>query len=362
MVGAVITEGLVDQLPLGRDPDGRQFMVTYIVLGGCSPRAGPGSPGRGPDAHVRGADRLVLSEDRAGTRSTCSKDARAKSAEGQLPEASGLFLSDTVPFDTVSLGLGLVLGTAGLPHITLMRFTVPTAKAARKSVIWRCSLIGVFIWMTTALVRHTRYPRAEWGGEGYRAKPATSSCRRWPILGGDLLLAIVAGVAFATILAVVAGLVISASGAVGARTWSNIVRRGRATRSTRRFRGEAAAFAIGALAIGIAPCSAARPGTLVCGLASAVAASANFPGAPPGAHVEVVQHDRAAVGVLVGISSIALVDQPDRVAWARSSRAARRRGTRSPIPRSSASLRVHRMLPRHDAGGRESRALRKFPS
>ena len=77
-------------------------------------------------------------------------------------------------------------------------------------------------------------------------------------LGGDLLLAIVAGVAFATILAVVAGLVISASGAVAHDVWSNIVRRGRDSEREEVWVAKIAAFAIGAIAIGDRACSAAR--------------------------------------------------------------------------------------------------------
>ena len=76
-------------------------------------------------------------------------DARAQSAEGEAYLKPGLFLS--TPLDTVSLGLGLVLGTAGLPHILMRFFTVPDAKAARGSVMWAMVLIGAFYVMTTAL-------------------------------------------------------------------------------------------------------------------------------------------------------------------------------------------------------------------
>src|SRR5215203_1564234 len=76
-------------------------------------------------------------------------DARSKSAEGEAYLKPGLFLSS--PLDTVSLGLGLVLGTAGLPHILMRFFTVPNAKAARSSVMWAMVLIGAFYIMTTFL-------------------------------------------------------------------------------------------------------------------------------------------------------------------------------------------------------------------
>src|SRR5688572_24219495 len=76
-------------------------------------------------------------------------DARSKSAEGESYLKPGLFLA--TPLDTVSLGIGLVLGTAGLPHILMRFFTVPDAKAARTSVVWAVVLIGAFYLMTTAL-------------------------------------------------------------------------------------------------------------------------------------------------------------------------------------------------------------------
>src|SRR3954447_17824388 len=76
-------------------------------------------------------------------------NARAESSDGSAYLKPGLFLA--TPLDTVSLGLGLVLGTAGLPHILMRFFTVPTAKAARSSVIWAMFLIGAFYLMTTAL-------------------------------------------------------------------------------------------------------------------------------------------------------------------------------------------------------------------
>ncbi len=77
------------------------------------------------------------------------RDARSESGEGAAYLEPGLFL--TSPIDTISLGLGLVLGTAGLPHILMRFFTVPDAKAARKSVVWAVGLIGVFYVLTTLL-------------------------------------------------------------------------------------------------------------------------------------------------------------------------------------------------------------------
>ena len=119
------------------------------------------------------------------------KDARGQSAEGQKYLEPGLFLS--TPLDTVSLGLGLVLGTAGLPHILMRFFTVPDAKAARSSVIWAMALIGGFYLMTTflgfgarALLGRAGETAAGTGGN--LALPNLAS-----ELGGELFLAIIAG-------------------------------------------------------------------------------------------------------------------------------------------------------------------------
>jgi len=235
------------------------------------------------------------------------RDARSESSDGAAYLQPGLFLS--TPLDTVSLGLGLVLGTAGLPHILMRFFTVPTAKAARKSVIWAMFLIGAFYLMTTALGFGSRAILGQ-GGEkavgetGNLAVPTLAQA-----LGGDLLLAIVAGVAFATILAVVAGLVISASGAVAHDVWSNIVRRNRDSEGEEVWVAKIAAFAIGAIAIGIALLGGETLNvSFMVGLAFAVAASANFPALLLALTWRRFNTTGAVVGVLFGvISSIALV-------------------------------------------------------
>jgi cation/acetate symporter len=118
---------------------------------------------------------------------------------------------------TVSLGLALVLGTAGLPHVLMRFFTVPNARAARGSVVWAMCLIGVFYLLTTFIGFGARVVLGEAGVEaagkgGNLAAPNLASALGGGegTFGGDLFLAVIAGVAFATILAVVAGLVLSA--------------------------------------------------------------------------------------------------------------------------------------------------------
>jgi cation/acetate symporter len=235
------------------------------------------------------------------------RDARAESPEGGAYLAPGLRFTE--PLDTVSLGIGLVLGTAGLPHILMRFFTVPDAKAARSSVMWAMVLIGAFYVMTTALGFGARAILGESGvaaaGEGGNlALPNLAD-----ELGGELFLAIIAGVAFATILAVVAGLVISASGAVAHDVWSNIVRRGKDSEKEEVWVAKIAAFAIGAISIAIAIIGGAGLNvSFMVGLAFAVAASANFPALLLALTWRRFNTTGAVTGVLFGVvSSIALV-------------------------------------------------------
>jgi cation/acetate symporter len=242
------------------------------------------------------------------------REARAQSPEGEAYLKPGLFLAS--PIDTVSLGIALVLGTAGLPHILMRFFTVPDAKAARSSVMWAVALIGAFYVMTTALGFGARAIL----GEGATEAVGTGGNLAAPLLaeeigggagtvGGDLFLAIIAAVAFATILAVVAGLVISASGAVAHDVWSNIVRRGKDSEKEEVWVAKIAAFSIGAIAIGIAVIGGAGLNvSFMVGLAFAVAASAIFPALLLALTWRRFNTSGAVTGVLFGVfSSIALV-------------------------------------------------------
>jgi cation/acetate symporter len=241
-------------------------------------------------------------------------EARDRSPEGDAYLAPGLFLAS--PIDTVSLGIGLVLGTAGLPHILMRFFTVPDAKAARSSVVWAVALIGSFYVMTTALGFGAR---AVLGEEGVEAA-GTGGNLAAPLLaeelgggagtfGGDLFLAVIAAVAFATILAVVAGLVLSASAAVSHDVWSNIVRHGKDSEHEEVLVARIAALSIGAVAIGVAILGGSGLNvSFMVGLAFAVAASANFPALLLALSWRRFNTTGAVTGVLMGtFSSIFLV-------------------------------------------------------
>jgi cation/acetate symporter len=231
--------------------------------------------------------------------------AAENSPRGEALLAPGL--QYTNPVDLVSLGLALVLGTAGLPHILMRFYTVPSAKEARRSVVWAIWLIGLFYLFTLVL----GYGAAALLPAG-TITPATQN-NAAPMLayqlGGELLLGIISAVAFATILAVVAGLVLSASGAVAHDLWSNVIRKGHESEHEEVLVARIAAASIGAIAIIIAIIGGEGLNvSFMVGLAFAVAASANFPALLLALTWRRFNTAGAVTGVAFGVlSSIALV-------------------------------------------------------
>jgi cation/acetate symporter len=194
-------------------------------------------------------------------------------------------LTTTSKIDFLSLGLALVLGTAGLPHILIRFYTVPTAKAARTSVMWAIGLIGAFYLMTLAL----GFGAAAMLDTGPESKVVASGGNlASPLLaeavgggdgstGGAVLLALISAVAFATILAVVAGLTLTSASSVAHDLYATVVKRGQATEKDEVKVARVAAFVIGGIAIALAiPAQKLNIAFLVA-LAFAVAASANLP-------------------------------------------------------------------------------------
>ncbi len=188
--------------------------------------------------------------------------------------------------DFVSLGLALVLGTAGLPHILARFHTVPTARAARRSVVWSIGLIGGFYLMTIVLGAGAA---ALVGSGAVRADNAAGNTAI-PLLsvelgggagstGGAALSAIVAALAFATILAVVAGITLAASAAVAHDLCSSLRRARRTARSgaAEVRTAKAAAAGTGAVAVALGLLAKDLNVASLVGLAFAVAASANLP-------------------------------------------------------------------------------------
>ncbi|MET8683326.1 cation acetate symporter [Streptomyces sp. NPDC004732] len=189
----------------------------------------------------------------------------------------------TARLDFISLGLALVLGTAGLPHILSRFYTVPTARAARRSVVWSIGLIGSFYLMTIVLGFGAA---ALVGPDAVRGSNASGNTAV-PLLaldlgggahstGGTVLFAIVAAIAFATILAVVAGITLASSAAVAHDLYASLRRRDAKPRSEVAV-ARLSAAGIGVVAIGLGLLARDLNVAFLVGLAFAVAASANLP-------------------------------------------------------------------------------------
>ncbi|MEV6980650.1 cation acetate symporter [Sphaerisporangium sp. NPDC051017] len=196
-------------------------------------------------------------------------------------EAKGL----ASKLDLISLGLALVLGTAGLPHILIRFYTVPTAKDARKSVLWGIGIIGVFYLFTlvlgfgaAALVGSKAI--ADQNKAGNTAAPQLAlkiGQLLFGDVGGTILLAVIAAVAFATILAVVAGLTLASSSSFAHDLYAHVFRRGNATERQEITVARISALVIGAVSIGLGILAQSLNVAFLVALAFAVAASGNLP-------------------------------------------------------------------------------------
>ncbi|MFC9284520.1 cation acetate symporter [Streptomyces collinus] len=187
----------------------------------------------------------------------------------------------TARLDFISLGLALVLGTAGLPHILSRFYTVPTARAARRSTVWSIGLIGGFYLMTIVLgfgAAAVVGPDALIPSNGNTAMPllALDLGGGAGSTGGTVLFAVVAAVAFATILAVVAGITLASSASVAHDLYASL-RRSRGKARSEVTVARFAAVGIGVVAIALGLLARDLNVAFLVGLAFAVAASANLP-------------------------------------------------------------------------------------
>jgi cation/acetate symporter len=186
-------------------------------------------------------------------------------------------LSDITRLDFLSLGLALVLGTAALPHVLMRFYTVPTAKEARKSVVWAIWLIGIFYVLTLIL----GYGAAALiGADVIRAAPGGGNSAA-PLLafelGGPLLLGIISAVAFATILAVVAGLTITAAASFSHDIYASVIKKGNPPEGSEVRVARRTVLVIGVIAIIGGILANGQNIAFLVALAFAVAASANLP-------------------------------------------------------------------------------------
>lgn len=194
------------------------------------------------------------------------------------------------PIDAISLGLALMFGTAGLPHILMRFFTVPDAKEARKSVFFATGFIGYFYILTFVIgfgaimlvtqdnpnffheVMKGDKPIMEMIGGSNMAAIHLSQA-----VGGDLFLGFISAVAFATILAVVAGLTLSGASAVSHDLYAMVVKKGKATQKEELRMSRITVLCLGVIAIVLGVAFEQQNIAFMVGLAFAVAASANFP-------------------------------------------------------------------------------------
>jgi cation/acetate symporter len=202
---------------------------------------------------------------------------------GQRFLEPGLYFK--APLDQISLGLALVFGTAGLPHILMRFFTVPTAQQARKSVVWAMAIIGGFYVLTLFL----GFGAARFVGPAEIAAVDAGGNMAAPLLAqylgggadsflGNFMLAFVSAVAFATIVAVVAGLVLAASSALAHDLYVGVVRAGQQVTPQEQVKAaRVATVLVGAMSIVIGIAAKGQNVAALVGLAFAVAASANFP-------------------------------------------------------------------------------------
>ena len=203
------------------------------------------------------------------------------SPKHQAIMSPGAFVAN--PIETISLGLALMFGTAGLPHILMRFFTVADAKEARKSVFFATSFIGYFYILTfvigfgaiTLVATNPDYidPAT------HTLKGGINMAAIWlaDAVGGNLLLGFISAVAFATILAVVSGLTLAGASAVSHDIYASVLRRGRANDKTEMQVSKAATVVLGIVAIVLGIAFEKQNIAFMVGLAFAIAASSNFP-------------------------------------------------------------------------------------
>jgi cation/acetate symporter len=181
------------------------------------------------------------------------------------------------PVDAVSLGLALMLGTAGLPHILMRFYTVPDARTARTSVSWATAFIGVFYLLTFVLGFGAMVIVGQDAIRGVDAGGNMAALLLAEAVGGPGFMGFISAVAFATILAVVAGLTLAGAAALSHDLWVNVFRDGEASEREQLRVARISSALLGVLAIVLGIAFEGQNVAYMVGLAFAIAASANFP-------------------------------------------------------------------------------------
>ncbi|MFD4357356.1 cation acetate symporter [Nocardia sp. NPDC058518] len=213
----------------------------------------------------------------AAQESVSDSTSKAVAARDVLAPGAQYGGSEMSKLNFLSLGLALVLGTAGLPHVLMRFYTVPTAKEARRSVVWAIGLIGAFYLFTLVL----GYGAAAIVGPDKILAAAGGQNSAAPLLafelGGVILLGVISAVAFATILAVVAGLTITASASFAHDIYASVLKKGEVDEVKQVRVSRITAVVIGVLAIGLGILANGQNIAFLVALAFAVAAAANLP-------------------------------------------------------------------------------------
>jgi len=199
---------------------------------------------------------------------------------GQAIMGPGTFVKD--PISAISFGMALMFGTAGLPHILMRFFTVPNAKEARKSVMWATGWIGYFYLLTfiigfgaiTFVLTNPGFLDAKGGLLGGNNMAAVHLANA---VGGNVFLGFISAVAFATILAVVAGLTLSGASAVSHDLYATVIKKGKADSAAELKVSKITTICLGIVAVVLGIAFEKQNIAFMVSLAFAIAASANFP-------------------------------------------------------------------------------------
>jgi cation/acetate symporter len=219
-------------------------------------------------------------EVKTGIAAAAGKSPEESAAQGFSIMGPGGFIKD--PISAISFGMALMFGTAGLPHILMRFFTVPNAKEARKSVLWATTWIGYFYILTfiigfgaiTFVLTNPQFLDAKGGllGGGNMAAIHLANA-----VGGNVFLGFISAVAFATILAVVAGLTLSGASAVSHDLYSTVIKKGKADSAAELKVSRITTVGLGIVAVVLGIAFEKQNIAFMVSLAFAIAASANFP-------------------------------------------------------------------------------------
>jgi len=201
-------------------------------------------------------------------------------AKGTAIMGPGSFIKD--PISAISFGMALMFGTAGLPHILMRFFTVPSAKEARKSVLWATTWIGYFYILTFiigfgAIVLVGTNPAFKDAAGALLGGNNMAAVHLAKAVGGDVFLGFISAVAFATILAVVAGLTLSGASAVSHDLYATVFKKGNATSENELRVSKITTIGLGIVAVVLGIAFEKQNVAFMVSLAFAIAASANFP-------------------------------------------------------------------------------------